>query len=220
MNVVTTPTAAPETARAPWTRGAWLLQPPVRVGFALLVAGLFAASYTQPLWVTRFRAPQYPQGLSLQVYLDRVTGDIQEVDILNHYVGMRPIEQMATFERSIAIFALAVVCGLGVWAASFRRIHWQILLVLPLVLFPLGMLLDLFAWLWYSGHALDPTSPMGMTVKPFTPKLIGSQKVANFEVTSGLGLGTYLQIAGAALLAGAAFVGWKISKGPADGAPR
>jgi hypothetical protein len=53
---------------------------------------------------------------------------------------------------------------------------------------------------------------MSMTVKPFTPKLIGTQKVANFDVASTLGLGTYLQIAGALLLGAAATVGWKLSR--------
>jgi hypothetical protein len=53
---------------------------------------------------------------------------------------------------------------------------------------------------------------MGMSVKPFTPKLFGTQHVANFDVTSGLGTGAWLQLAGAVLLAGAAAVGWRLSK--------
>ncbi|MBI2932395.1 MAG: nitrous oxide reductase family maturation protein NosD [Planctomycetes bacterium] len=191
----------------------WVLHPAVRIGFAALVVALFAASYTQPLWVTRFVAPQYPYGLHLEVYLDRVTGDTGEVNILNHYVGMRPVEQMATFERSIAFALLVIVCVSAVVAAAFRRTFWQVLFILPLVLFPLGMLIDLYAWLWYAGHSLDPESALSMTVKPFTPKLIGEQRIANFDVTSTLGLGTYLQLVGSMLLAGAAAVGWRLSKG-------
>jgi hypothetical protein len=190
----------------------WVLRTPVRVGFALGMACLFAVSYTQPLWVTRFKAPQYPQGLKLEVYLDKVTGDVGEVNLLNHYVGMRPVEQMATFERAVAFVALALVCLLAVEAAAFRRTLPQILLVLPLVLFPVITVIDLYAWLWHAGHALDPSSPLGMTVKPFTPKLVGDQQVANFEVHSSLGLGLYLQAAAAFLLAGAALVGWRLRR--------
>lgn len=193
-------------------RRPWVLHPAVRIGFAVLVVGLFAASYTQPIWVTRFVAPQYPYGLQLNVYLDHVTGDKFEVDILNHYVGMRPVDKMATFERSMAVFALVLVCAFGLAAPCFTRSTWQMLFVLPLVLFPLGMLIDLYAWLWYAGHSLDPSSALGMSVKPFTPKLIGTQRIANFDVSSGLGLGTYLQMAGAFLLLGAALVGRKFSK--------
>jgi hypothetical protein len=193
-------------------RRPWVLHPAVRVGFAILTVGLFASSYTQPIWVTRFVAPQYPYGLHLEVYLDRVTGDVMEVDLLNHYVGMRPMETMATVERRLALGALIVVRLLGAIAPMFAKSTWQFLFILPLVLFPLGMLIDLYAWLWYAGHSLDPTSALGMSVKPFTPKLIGTQHVANFDVISGLGLGAYLQIAGALLLFGAAFVGRRISK--------
>ncbi|MBI3268046.1 MAG: cytochrome C [Planctomycetes bacterium] len=193
-------------------RHRWLLRPAVRIGFALFAVGLFAASYACPVWVTRFVAPQYPYGLHLEVYLDGVTGDTGEVDLLNHYVGMRPMERMATFERSIALGSLVFVCALGVLAAGFQKSFWQVLLVLPLVLFPMGMLLDLYAWLWYAGHSLDPHSALNMTVRPFTPILIGDQRVANFDVSSTLGLGTYLQVAGALLLWSAAMVGRRLRR--------
>lgn len=206
-------------APSPSRDWSWLTRTPVRVGFAVLVCGLFALSFTQPLWVSRFVAPQYPYGLNLQVYLNHVEGDVQEVDILNHYVGMRPVAQMAVLERRLAAFLLAAVCLSAIVASAFRKSFWQVLFLLPLVLFPIGMLIDLYAWLWYTGHALDPTSPMSMTVKPFTPKLIGSQKIANFDVTSSLGPGTYLQIAGAVLLASAAMIGRKLGRSSARGAP-
>jgi hypothetical protein len=51
-----------------------------------------------------------------------------------------------------------------------------------------------------------------MSIKEFTPKLIGTQRIANFEVTSGLGAGAWMQIGAAFLLAAAAFVGWRLSK--------
>ena len=192
----------------------WVLRPSVRVGFAVLVVGLFAASYTQPLWVSQFTAPQYPYGLHLQVYLTRVLGDTAEVDLLNHYVGLRPIQTMATLERSLALGMLVGACVLALAAACFRKSSWQTLFILPLVLFPVGMLIDLYAWLWYAGHSLDPESAMSMSIKEFTPKLIGTQRIANFEVTSGLGVGAWMQMAAAVLLSGAAFTGWKLSRKP------
>ncbi len=207
-----TATPALESAETPRFRADWVLRPGVRTGFAAFVAILFAASYTQPLWVTHLKAAQYPQGLRLYVYLDRTGGDVFEVNTLNHYVGMRPVEKMATFERNIAYMSLMITCILAVVASTLRKTNWQMLLVLPLVLFPLGMLLDLYAWLWYAGHSLQPDAPLSMTVKPFTPKLVGTQDIANFQVTSSLGLGTYMQIAASLLLAGAAVAGWRLSK--------
>jgi hypothetical protein len=206
--------AEPTPARRPW-----VLHPAVRIGFAVIVAGLFASSFTQPLWVSRFVAPQYPYGLNLQIYLDHVEGDKDEVDILNHYVGMRKVDEMACTERKYALGMLVGVCVLAVIAAALPKTTWQMLFVLPMVLFPLGMLIDLAAWLYYAGHSLDPNSAMSMSIKEFTPKLIGTQKIANFDVTSSLGLGTWLQVAGAVLLAGAAFTGWRLSRKAAAGAP-
>ena len=193
-------------------RRPWVLHPAVRIGFAIVVAGLFAASYSQPLWISRFVAPQYPHGLHLEVYLDHVDGDKGEVDLLNHYVGLRPIDQLACTERKYGLGLLVFVCVLAVVAAATRRTLWQLLFVLPLVLFPLGMLLDLTAWLYYSGHSLDPHSALSMSVKEFTPKLIGTQRIANFDVSSSLGTGTYLQLSGALLLLAAALVGWRLRR--------
>lgn len=215
MNARTPVLEAPsvDTAEASASgRFLWVLHPGVRLAFAVLVVGVFAASYSQPLWVSRFVAPQYPYGLHLEVYLTRVTGDTAEVDLLNHYVGMRSIHTMATFERSIAVGLLVGVCALALAAAIFRKSSWQFLFALPLVQFPIGMLIDLYSWMWYAGHSLDPDSALSMSIKSFTPKLIGSQRIANFEVTSGLGAGAYLQLLAAVLLAGAAFVGWRLSR--------
>ena len=210
-SVLPAPSAEAAVAAAP-SRFLWVLHPGVRVAFAVLVVGVFVASYTQPLWVSRFVAPQYPYGLRLEVYLDKVTGDKAEVDLLNHYVGMRSIDKMATFERRVARGLLVGVCVVALAAAFFRKSTWQFLFVLPLVLFPIGMLIDLYSWMWYAGHSLDPDSALSMSIRSFTPKLIGTQRIANFEVTSGLGAGAYLQLAAAMLLAGAAFVGWRLSK--------
>ncbi len=193
-------------------RTAWVLHPAARTGFAIVIVALFASSYTQPLWVSNFVAPQYPYGLNLYVYLDHVEGDTFEVDILNHYIGMKPVSLLACTERKYALAMVVAVCVLAVVASSFGRTPWQVLFILPLVLFPLGMLIDLAAWLYYAGHSIAPDSALSMSVKPFTPKLIGTQRIANFDVSSSLGLGTYLQLAASALLASAAIVGWRTNR--------
>lgn len=177
-------------------------------GVVLLAIALYAWSYTLPVWESQIVAPQYPNGLSVRVYLDRVEGDTMEVNILNHYVGMRHVEDMATIERSLSLFMLVFAGSAAVFALTMDRLGWRTLLALPLVLFPVGMVLDLLGWLYYAGHALDPTSALSMSVKPFMPKLVGYQKVANFHVWSSLGWGTWLQVAASALLARGLLKAW------------
>ncbi len=196
----------------------WVLRPFFRIAVAAAGVLLFAAAYPLPVWQTRFVAPQYPYGLRMEVYLDRVTGDTQEVNILNHYVGMRPVEQMALLERALASIALLTACGFAMASACAAGRRAQFWLAMPFVLFPPVMLADLYGWLYYAGHALDPTSPLSMTVKPFTPRMIGYQRVANFDVWSTLGPGACLMLAGSALVAGGLVVGaWarrRMRRGP------
>src|SRR5262245_55551476 len=69
---------------------------------ALGLAGLLlAASIYLPYWKMTLLAPQYPDGLRVQAHLDRLTGDVREIDGLNHYIGMRPLGEAAAFERSM-----------------------------------------------------------------------------------------------------------------------
>ena len=59
---------------------------------ALAAAALVAAAYTLPLWRMTMKAPQYRNGLTLCAYGSSMTGDIRELNILNHYIGMPPLE--------------------------------------------------------------------------------------------------------------------------------
>src|SRR5262245_7607772 len=63
-----------------------------RTAAGLLAAALAAASTMLPLWSMTMRAPQYPRGLHLYAYGSSLAGDVHEINILNHYIGMPPIE--------------------------------------------------------------------------------------------------------------------------------
>ena len=65
----------------------------------LAVAGaslLLLAVYVLPLWRIKLIAPQYPEGLGLQIWVNQITGfkpgDLNNINGLNHYIGMRAIE--------------------------------------------------------------------------------------------------------------------------------
>jgi len=72
------------------------------VGAALLAIGGFL-----PVWGTRLLAPQYPKGLELWFFGDRVEGPVREVNGLNHYIGMQPID--LTLVPEMALWPLAIV---------------------------------------------------------------------------------------------------------------
>ena len=57
-----------------------------------------------PYWSLVLHAPQYPGGLVVNAYINHLEGDVQEIDGLNHYIGMRPLGEAAQFERTEALY--------------------------------------------------------------------------------------------------------------------
>jgi len=77
----------------------------------LLAAALFASSLTQPWWRFSLYAPQYPRGLTLLLSLSGMTGDVREIDMLNHYIGMGHLSEAASFERAHAVHGVVLLCA-------------------------------------------------------------------------------------------------------------
>lgn len=165
----------------------------------LLAALLLLISVFLPYWQMTLYAPQYPKGLTVQAYLNHLEGDVSEIDGLNHYIGMRPLNEAATFEKSISIIGVTVL-ALLVLAAVFVHNRWAALLALPALLFPLIFLADLQYWLANFGQNLDPTAPLSSSVKPFVPKVLGVGVIAQFKTIAQPGPGLWLAIAASALI--------------------
>ncbi|MCX2728198.1 cytochrome C [Thermomicrobium sp. 4228-Ro] len=163
-----------------------------RVPF-LVAAVALAASLALPYWHMTLLAPQYPGGLRVWIYLTKLAGDVQEVNGLNHYIGMMKLEEAATFERAIAPYGVAALAALALLAAVVRR-RWTAWLSLLVVVFPLIFIADLQYWLWYFGHHLDPHAALSSAIKPFTPPVLGTGRVGQFVVETRFGSGLYLAV--------------------------
>jgi copper chaperone NosL len=179
-------------------------QPSFRHSAVLFViaAVLLVASTFLPYWRMRLNAPQYPSGLYVTVYVNHMTGDIQEIDGLNHYIGMAPLEHAAQLERSLAPIALTVIV-LMIIGLAFIHSRWLAILAIPAMTFPFVFLADMWIWLWYYGNNLDPTAALSSSIKPFTPALIGTGHVGQFSTTAVLQPGWYLALLAAILTAAA-----------------
>ena len=100
-----------------------------------------------------------------------MTGNVQEIDGLNHYIGMRPLAEAAEFERSISIIGIIVV-SLLILAAVFVHNRWAALLALPALFLPVIFLADLQFWLANFGLNLDPNAALSSSVDPFVPPVL------------------------------------------------
>ncbi|MCX7623454.1 MAG: cytochrome C [Thermomicrobium sp.] len=157
----------------------------------LVAAVALALSLALPYWHMTLRAPQYPGGLRVVIYLTHLAGDVQEVNGLNHYIGMMKLEEAAVFERAIAPYGVAGLALLALLAGIVRR-RWTALLALLVVVFPLVFVADLQYWLWYFGHHLDPHAALSSAIRPFTPPALGTGRVGQFVVEARFGPGLYL----------------------------
>jgi hypothetical protein len=159
---------------------------------------LLLVSMFLPYWHMTLQAPQYPKGLHLQAYVNRVEGHVREIDGLNHYIGMKPLGEAAKLEKTVAIWSI-IAMVLLVEGASFIHSRWAVLLVLPAVLFPLGFLVDLHYWLALFGQNLDPKAPLSSSVKPFVPPVLGEGNIGQFKTVASMGIGLWLAWACAGL---------------------
>lgn len=155
---------------------------------------LLLVSIFFPYWHMELEAPQYPKGLYLTAYVNHLAGDVREIDGLNHYIGMRPLGEAATFERSVAVWAV-IAMFLLVEGAAFVHSRWAVLLALPAVTFPAAFLLDLYYWMRTFGLNLDPDAPLSSSIKPFVPTVLGEGGIGQFKTYAQLGDGYWLAVA-------------------------
>jgi hypothetical protein len=156
------------------------LWPPLLLWTAAI---LIVVSVFFPFWSLVLHAPQYPRGLVVNAYINRLEGDVQEIDGLNHYIGMRPLGEAAQLERSISLFAL-IALALLVAAAIYIHSPWAALLSLPAILFPAVFLGDLYFWLNNFGQNLDPRAALSNAIEPFTPTILGEGFIGQFRTVA------------------------------------
>jgi hypothetical protein len=187
-----------------------------RLPLALLVLPL-ALVFTQPLWTISMTAPQYPKGLSLDIYAHKVEGgrggaDIQEINTLNHYIGMSPIDRAALSDLDWLPFAVGALFLLALRVAAIGDVRSLIDLAVVTLYFSLFSLGRFVYKLWVLGHNLDPRAPMD--IEPFMPAVLGTKQIANFTVTSLPQGGTALM--GLFALGVAAVTLWQLWSGRRD----
>lgn len=170
--------------------------PNVLLGIA---AVLLLASMFLPYWKMTLKAPQYPGGLSVEVYVNRLTGDVSEIDGLNHYIGMRPLGEAAQLERAVSMVAVGALVLL-VLAAIFVHSPWALLLALPAILWPFIFIADMYFWMRHFGLNLDPTAPLSSSIEPFVPPILGTGMVGQFETIASFQIGLWMAFLAVALI--------------------
>ena len=189
---------------------------------SLLLLGLFKF----PLWNIMLGAPQYPDPLGMDIYINGIQGvnefDLQNIDGLNHYIGMKTIpkpEEMWEFSMFPKVILGMAILGVIIGILVFiEKISYKFIMGWFLLMSFLGILgmYDFNNWLIDYGSNLDPhaiikvTNPDGSPMS-YKPPLLGFQKLLNFDVTSLPHIGGYLLFVGMLLTLVAFWFGRKAS---------
>lgn len=157
----------------------------ILLALAALSLGL---AYVLPLWSVSLEAPQYPGGIGMLIWIDTITGinphDLQNINGLNHYIGMQTIEPDSIPELRIMPWLFAVLMALGLGAAALGR-RWALYAWTGLfaVLLVVGFV-DYFLWGYDYGHNLSPDAAIKIPGMAYQPPLIGGKTMLNFVAYS------------------------------------
>lgn len=161
-----------------------------------LSALLLLAMYVTPIWRVFLDAPQYPEGIGMQIWINTVKGakenDLDNINNLNHYIGMKRIVPDAIPELKLMPIIVGVLIAGGLGAAAMGRRRVAQVWVGVFIVVALAGLVDFYKWEYDYGHDLDMENAIikvpGMT---YQPPLIGSKQLLNFTATSIPGFGGY-----------------------------
>lgn len=176
---------------------------PTRLMLALS-ALLLACAVLLPLWRVTLVAPQYPEGLGLHIWAHTVQGvepsDLQNINGLNHYIGMNTIEPDAIPELRVMRPGIVGMALLGIVIALLGRRRLIIAWAAALVLAAMAGVGDFYKWEYDYGHHLDlEHAPIKIPGMSYQPPLLGSKKLLNFTATSWPASGGMLAIGGVLL---------------------
>jgi len=157
---------------------------------------LLALTFFFPIWKIDLHAPQYPEGIGLRIWIDKITGvneyDLDNINKLNHYIGMKIIEPSAIPELKIMPYIILFFILLGIITSivnkKFLVITWTASL---LIILSIG-LYDFYIWEYDYGHNLNPNAPIKVPGMSYQPPLVGTKQLLNMQTTSSPDIGSYL----------------------------
>ncbi|MCD6191589.1 MAG: cytochrome C [Sulfurimonas sp.] len=150
-----------------------------------------------PIWAVSLEAPNYPkaafpEGIPVYFHFDGYSGEVHEMNTINHYVGMDPMWVGGHLERAIGIYALLSLSLAMILFIAYNNKILNYLMLIPASL-PLLFIADYSYWLYWFGHNLHDWG--AFKIKPFMPTVFGDGKIAQFTTHSYPTIGFYMILA-------------------------
>jgi copper chaperone NosL len=166
----------------------------------LLVMVLLVSSVFVPMWRIELSAPQYPEGLVLQLHVNKIGGDVEIINGLNHYIGMKTLHKEDFIEFTVLpyIIGFFALCALAVAVVAKKKGLYA--LFISFILFGILAGVDFYRWNYEYGHNLDPNAAIRVPGMSYQPPLIGYKQLLNFGAYSIPDSGGWMLIASGFLL--------------------
>ena len=182
----------------------------------LLVGALMVTVFFVPLWYISLEAPQYPEGLSMYIWINKISGgtpyDLQNINLLNHYVGMHEILSSSIPELLYMPYILGYMIVGALVTFIFPRLFMIYLGVVNLILVALAGLVDFCRWEYNYGHNLNPDAPIIVPGMAYQPPLLGCKEMLNITACSLPYFGAIAMLIGLGILIYIIYYEKKLSK--------
>lgn len=165
----------------------------VRIILAICGAALFAVLFL-PIWRIDLAAPQYPEGLRMLIYANKLGGDVEIINGLNHYIGMKTLHAEDFIEFSVLTYIIGAYALFFIIVAAVGNRKLLYVLVGLFAAFGILAMVDFWRWEYNYGHNLDPKAAIIVPGMAYQPPLIGFKQLLNFGAYSIPDIGGWIFI--------------------------
>ncbi|WP_226999062.1 nitrous oxide reductase accessory protein NosL [Flavisolibacter tropicus] len=142
------------------------------------------ATYFLPFWFIHLIAPQYPEGLTMEIWLNKLSGQVEIINGLNHYIGMAKVNEDMFPELNYLVYIIGAYILLGLIVALVGKRKLLLAYLVLTVIGGVAAMVDMYQWGYKYGHNLDPTAPIQVPGLSYQPPLVGHKKLLNFDAYS------------------------------------
>lgn len=153
-----------------------------------------------PLWQIELSAPQYPEGLVLKMYPNKLGGNVDIINGLNHYIGMKTLHAENFLEFTILPYLISIFALFSLIVFVVNKRRWLNVLFISFVTFGVVSMIDFYRWNYNYGHDLDPNAPIQVPGMSYQPPVIGYKQLLNFGAYSIPDIGGWIFISVGVLL--------------------
>jgi len=179
----------------------------------LIISGIaLFAVIVLPMWRIELDAAQYPEGLELLIYSYKLEGQVEIINGLNHYIGMKTLHADDFIEFTVLPYLIGIFALAFILVGLLGKRKGLYMLLAAFLLFGVVSMVDFWRWLYDYGHDLDPAAPIKVPGMAYQPPLIGFKQLLNFGAFSIPAIGGWIFIASGVLLTYCAYGEWRTSK--------